>query len=108
MEKIIKKFIFLLTAQERKKALLLLIMVIIMALLDTIGVASIMPFVAVLTNPTLIETNFFLITMFNISGTFGVETYQQFLFALGILVFLLLLISITFKAVTIYLQTLFI
>ena len=59
MEKIIKKFIFLLTAQERKKALLLLIMVIIMALLDTIGVASIMPFVAVLTNPTLIETNFF-------------------------------------------------
>ena len=67
-----------------------------------------MPFVAVLTNPTLIETNFFLITMFNISGTFGVETYQQFLFALGILVFLLLLISITFKAVTIYFQTLFI
>ena len=108
MEKIIKKFIFLLTAQERKKALLLLVMVIIMALLDTIGVASIMPFVAVLTNPTLIETNFFLITMFNISGTFGVETYQQFLFALGILVFLLLLISITFKAVTIYFQTLFI
>ena len=66
-----------------------------------------MPFVFVLTNPTLLKL-IFLITMFNISGTFGVETYQQFLFALGILVFLLLLISITFKAVTIYFQTLFI
>ena len=54
MEKIIKKFLYLLTAKERKQALLLLIMVIIMALLDTIGVASIMPFVAVLNNPTLI------------------------------------------------------
>ena len=30
---------------------LLLIMIIIMALLDTIGVASILPFMAVLTNP---------------------------------------------------------
>lgn len=108
MEKIIKKFIYLLTVKERKQALLLLIMVIIMALLDTIGVASIMPFVAVLSNPLLIETNYFLNTLFEMSSIFGVETSQQFLFALGIAVFLLLVISISFKAVTIYFQTLFI
>ncbi len=108
MEKTIKKFIYLLTSKERKQALLLLFMVIVMALLDTIGVASIMPFVAVLTNPTLIETNYLLNTMFKVSSTFGVETNQQFLFALGILVFLLLVISISFKAATIYFQTLFI
>ncbi len=108
MEKTIKKFIYLLTSKERKQALLLLFMVIVMALFDTIGVASIMPFVAVLTNPTLIETNYLLNTMFKVSSTFGVETNQQFLFALGILVFLLLVISISFKALTIYFQTLFI
>ena len=75
----IKKFIYILTTKERKQAFLLLIMVIIMALLDTIGVASIMPFVAVLSNPLLIETNYFLNTLFEMSSTFGVETSQQFL-----------------------------
>ena len=34
-------------------------MIYIMALLDMIGVASILPFIAVLTNPSLIETNYF-------------------------------------------------
>ena len=52
-----KKLLFLLTPYERKRAGLLLIMILIMALLDMIGVASIVPFVAVLANPGLIETN---------------------------------------------------
>ena len=55
-----KKLIFLLNNQERKSAGLLLIMILIMALLDMIGVASILPFMAVLTNPSLIETNIIL------------------------------------------------
>jgi len=54
---ICKKIFYLLDKNERKHAYLLLIMVIIMALLDMIGVASILPFVSVLTNPTIIETN---------------------------------------------------
>ena len=68
--KIFKKFLFLLSRNERKRACLLLIMIIIMALLDMIGVASILPFIAVLTNPNLIETNLILKTMFEISGRF--------------------------------------
>ena len=108
MGQIIKKFVYLLNHKERKQAILLLLMVVVMALLDTIGVASIMPFVAVLTNASLIETNFFLKTLFQFSNLFGVETSQEFLFALGIAVFLLLVISISFKAATIYFQTLFI
>ena len=54
---IIKKVLFLLTPSERLQAYLLLFMILIMALLDTIGVASILPFIAILTNPNLIETN---------------------------------------------------
>ena len=71
-----------------------------MALLDMIGVASILPFTTVLVNPTLIETNIILIKMFQISTYFGVENNQQFLFALGILVFVLLTTSLAFKALT--------
>ena len=54
------KIIFLLTPKERNRAVLLLIMILIMAILDTLGEASIMPFIAVLTNPEIIEKNFLL------------------------------------------------
>ena len=62
--KTFKKLIFLLTANERKKAVILLVIIAIMALLDMIGVASILPFMAVLTNPSLIETNSILNNVF--------------------------------------------
>jgi len=103
-----KKLFILLNHHERKSAGLLVIMILIMALLDMIGVASILPFIAVLTNPSLIETNVILNTMFQISSFFGVDTNQQFLFALGILVFALLIISLTFKALTTYVQVRFV
>ena len=54
-----------------------------------IGVVSILPFMAVLTNPTLIETNLILNTLFKASIKMGVENNQEFLFVLGVLVFLL-------------------
>ena len=47
----IKKLLFILTAQERKKIFLLLCMALTMALLEMVGVASIMPFISVLVNP---------------------------------------------------------
>ena len=55
--KTFKKLLFLLDNRERKIAFLLLIMIIMMALADMIGVASILPFISVLSNPELIETN---------------------------------------------------
>ncbi|MDC0938732.1 ABC transporter ATP-binding protein, partial [Candidatus Pelagibacter sp.] len=98
---------FILTPHERKRAIFLLIMISIMALLDMIGVASILPFMAVLTNPSLIETNLILNSMFQTSSIFGVESNQQFLFVLGIFVFVLLVISLVFKALTTYAQVRF-
>ena len=83
-------------------------MILIMALLDTVGIVSILPFMAVLTNPDLVETNSMLNFAFVSSKVFGVETKNQFLFLLGFCVFILLIVSITFKALTNYFQTLFI
>ena len=103
----LKKLLYLLTNHERKSAILLLVMILFMALLDMIGVASIMPFIAVMTKPELVETNIILSTMYKTSSMFGVETNQQFLYALGIGVFLLLIISLTFKALTSYAQVRF-
>jgi ABC-type bacteriocin/lantibiotic exporter with double-glycine peptidase domain len=103
-----KKLLFLLSPHELKRASLLLIMIIIMAFLDMLGVASILPFMAVLVSPDLIETNFLLNTMFQISKMFGVKNNQQFLFVLGILVFALLIISLIFKALTTFAQVRFV
>ena len=75
-----KKLLSLLTPKERKSGNLLLVMILIMALLDMIGVASILPFMAVLANPTIIETNIILNKIFHTSKIFGVENNQQFLF----------------------------
>ena len=68
---IFRKILFLLSPDERKSAGLLLIMIVLMALLDVIGVASILPFMAVLTNPDIIETNIILNSMFNFLGRFS-------------------------------------
>lgn len=101
---ILKKIIFLLSPSERKSAILLIFMNLIMAFLDMIGVASILPFIAVLTNPSVIETNSFINILFNNFKIFGIDNNEQFLFALGVLVFLLLVISIAYKALTSYVQ----
>ena len=39
-----------------------------MALLDTIGIASILPFMTLLTNPELLETNIVLIELYKIAN----------------------------------------
>jgi hypothetical protein len=51
----LKKYLYLLTPSERKRAALLLVMMLVMAVIDMIGVASILPFMAVLANPILLK-----------------------------------------------------
>ena len=99
-----KKLLDLLTKQERSRIFLLLGMILIMALLDTVGVASIMPFMGLLANPQLVESNFFLKTAYT---SFGFLDPMAFLFGLGLLTFVLLILSLTFKAFSSYLQTRF-
>lgn len=100
----LKKFIALLTQPERCSAVLLMCMILVMTFIEMLGVASILPFMAVLTNQELVQTNAALNTAFTISGNIGIQTTEQFLLALGVLVFVLLITSLTFKALTTYVQ----
>ena len=52
-----RKLLYLLSKKERKQGIILVFMFLIMAVLDIIGVASILPFIYVLSNPEIIETN---------------------------------------------------
>ena len=66
------KLLYILTPREQKLAIVLLTMILIMAFLDMLGVASIMPFIAILTNPDIIRNNILLI----LQGLFHTD-YQK-------------------------------
>jgi ATP-binding cassette, subfamily B, bacterial PglK len=104
----IKKILYLLTPSEQKHAAKLLLMTLFMSLIDIVGVASILPFIAVLTNPELIETNIFLNKIYIISNSIGVKNYEHFFIFLGLIVLLFLVLSLIFRAVTFYLQSRFV
>ena len=101
---ILKKLSFLLTIHERKNVIFLMGMVLVLAMLEMIGIVSILPFIAVLMSPELIDTNIVLNAAFNTSSLFGIETKNEFLFLLGIVVFLILITTLTFKFLTFYVQ----
>ena len=97
----LKKFLELLSSAEKKKLIILMFMILIMALIDMVGVASIMPFMAVLANPELIETNKILAEMYVYSKSADKES---FFFILGLIVFFILVFSLFFKGMTTYFQ----
>lgn len=94
---LLKKTLALLSPAERRRASLLLGMILVMALLDVVGVASIMPFMAVLANPAQVQANPWLAAAY---GGLGFTQPESFLFFLGLVVFAALVLSIGFKALT--------
>ncbi|NRA15632.1 MAG: ABC transporter ATP-binding protein [Oceanospirillaceae bacterium] len=80
-------------------------MIVVMAIVDALGVASIMPFMAVLSNPALIESNAVLGYVYR---ELNVETHHDFLVVLGFCVFALLLFSLVLKSCVTFLQLRFV
>ena len=94
---VIRKIVALLSQRERRNAALLVNMILVMAALDVVGVASVMPFMAVLANPNAVEANKYLLVIYE---RFSFTNKEQFLFFLGSMVFVALVASIVFKALT--------
>lgn len=97
----IKKLYNLLNKKERKNSFLLLGLIFLMAVLDMIGVASIFPFIAVLSNPQIIETNNIFSFMYKI---FNFNNELQFQFVLGLISLCLLILSLGIKSLTTFSQ----
>ena len=73
-----KKILSFLSPREKRRGLLVLIMVIIMGVLETAGVASIMPFLSVLGSPERVQTNPLLSWGYE---SFGFDSLDEYLFA---------------------------
>jgi ATP-binding cassette, subfamily B, bacterial PglK len=99
-----KKIFEMLGDRERTQFYWLIALTITMGILDVMGVASIMPFLAVVANPEVIETNAILNTFYRISGT---QDVQSFLIVLAAAMFLFVLGTTLFRALTFYALTYF-
>ena len=92
------------TAQEKLRAVLILFLFICVGFFDMIGVASIMPFLGVMADRSLVENNQYLSMLYE---RLGFHTVDSFLFFLGLTVLILVLGGIFMKAVTQWLSVRF-
>lgn len=104
----LKKLFHLLDQNEIRRVKILFLLILVMSVIDLLGIASILPFMSILSNPELVESNSFFKSVYLSSKNFGVSSINEFLFLLGMLVFFLLIISLFFKTLTNYLTMKFI
>ena len=94
---IFKKFHALLTRRERRNLYLLFVAVVVMASLEVVSVASIMPFLSVAADPGIIQQNEYLLWVYE---TFGFADTNTFLIALGLAALVAMVVSNAFIILT--------
>ena len=87
--KLIKLF-YLMNPEQRRKFAFLQILVIVMAIFELIGIASIGPFMVLVSDFSVLEGDNFIARIYSVSG---LTNHYDFTFLIGILVLLLLLIG---------------
>lgn len=104
MFQLAKELFTLLTPSQRRRYYLLQAMVILMAFMELLGIASIGPFMALVADTQLLETNSILNSIYVASG---VATHTKFLFIAGSFVLLMLGIASILSVVTTWRLSLF-
>lgn len=105
MQDALKKIHAILTPAERRRVMAMLVLVVLMALAETGGVISIMPFLSVLGRPEIIHENPWLQRAYDALGASGP---QQFMVTLGLASMVVVLLSAAFKTVTLHLVARFV
>jgi ABC-type multidrug transport system fused ATPase/permease subunit len=98
----------LLTRKNKRHVFFLFFLVVVCAVFDVLGVASIMPFIAIVSNPEIIAENNILTEVFEFSIKIGIENITEFQLFIGFLLLVLLVISLFLKAFSLFLQLRFI
>ncbi|MFW5642340.1 MAG: ABC transporter transmembrane domain-containing protein, partial [Roseicyclus sp.] len=100
-----RKLFDLLSPRERRIAVGMAALTLVMSFLDVLGVASVLPFLAVVSNPEMIGENRWLSAA---HGWLGEPSVDTFLILLGLAAFLFVLFTALFRAGTFYLLTHFV
>ncbi|MBJ6749822.1 ABC transporter ATP-binding protein [Geomonas sp. Red421] len=99
------KILSLLTKHDRTLLCWLILSMAVVSLIDVAGVASIMPFMAVVGNPEVINSNDKLFKLYKFTGA---KTTNDFLLILGGLVFVVIIFSNSVKALVLKYQLKFV
>ncbi|MDO8825448.1 ABC transporter ATP-binding protein [Methylophaga sp.] len=91
----LKKLYKELSDKDKKSLMILMVIIFVSAVVQVIGIAAVFPFIAVATDPSIIETNQYLSSIQQFTGLYDT---RSFLIALGILVLLSLILSNAFIA----------
>ena len=89
---------------QRKRFYILQVLVVLMALVEIIGIASILPFMTLVGDMSLINQETYLSYLYQTSG---VNSKSQFIFLLGISVLIMLIISASVSMYTIWKLSMF-
>lgn len=99
MFKLTSNFFNLLSPYQRKRFYILQILVILMTIVEIIGVASIIPFMALVGDMTQLQQDTFFAKFYEMSG---INSESQFVFILGICVLIMLFISMIISVFTVW------
>ena len=100
----IAKVIGLLDSRERTRLGIVMFGAVIMGIIEIVGVSSIMPFIAVASNPPIIHSNQYLYWAYTV---FNFDSEQSFLIALGFLMLATVILRNGFSALLMYVQVRF-
>ena len=101
----LRKLSELVGKENRQRAYPVFILVLLMAITEALGVASIMPFIAILTKPTVIETNSYLSAVYQF---LNFQSTEAFLIFFGAATLGLLIGSVSLRALTLWVQVRFV
>ena len=105
MKCVVFKIYSLFNREEKWKFFLLLSAMFFVGIIEAAGIASIMPFMAVVANPQAVHTNKFLQYVYH---RLGFSTVNEFLVLLGFSIFFVILISNASKAFVLRLELRFV
>lgn len=99
MIKLVKDLLSVMNSKQRKKLYLLQLMVVFSAIFEVLSVLSIGPFMAIISNVELIKSNDIVSELYKLSSA---NTNIEFMFLVGVVVLIFMLISALTSIVTIW------
>jgi len=90
LSNLIKKIKIIIAPQEKWQLLVLFASILLSALFQTLGVVSILPFMSIVMQPEIIETNRWLNWLYN---SLGFTSVNSFIIFIGILMLLIIIIG---------------
>jgi ABC-type multidrug transport system fused ATPase/permease subunit len=104
LSNLIKKIKLIIDPQEKWQLLILFASILLMALFQTLGVVSILPFMSIVTQPEIIESNRWLNWLYN---SLGFTSVNSFIIFMGILMLLIIIIGNLTSALATWLKVRF-